>query len=143
MKEKATVSSQSRSSDSLFAWILGFGLASAFVLFVMMFLRVPFILYLRSGSAEISIGFVLIAIFVFYLVNFLFRNLGGICCVLCAASISGTTMMSIFRTSFHESSYGISWLQFLAAFLLICGAIVGLIRMEVDWSDVDLHDIFQ
>ena len=73
-------------------------------------------------------------------IQFLLRNLGGLLLVLAGGLTGGGTVISLIYANANGNNINISWMQTLFAVLMLLVATIGIIRMDVDWTDVGIDD---
>ena len=100
-----------------------------------------FVLASRSGVPQ-NISILLIAVIsvIPMAIQFLLRNLGGLLLVLAGGLTGGGTVISLIYANANGNNINISWMQTLFAVFMLLVATIGIIRMDVDWSDVGIDD---
>ena len=101
-----------------------------------------FVLASRSGVPQ-TISILLIAVIsvIPMAIQFLLRNLGGLLLVLAGGITGGGTVISLIYANANGHNIDISWMQTLFAVSVLLVAIIGIIKMDVDWTDVGIDDL--
>jgi len=126
-------------SDKTLAWALVLvGVCFAF----MAASGTPLVFVSRGGTPQkIPLLWAMLFVLPSSVVPFLLRNLGGLLLVLNAGVIAGSTGMGMLRANARGLELAVSWSQTSLSMIVVIAAVVGLSRMNVDWSDVGIDDL--
>ncbi len=62
--------------------------------------------------------------------------------MLACGLIAGSTVIAFLKSSFSGSSGDVPWLQIATSMFVVAAAVPGVMRMDMDFTDVDASDLF-
>lgn len=75
------------------------------------------------------------------IVPVLLRNLGGLLAILSAGLIAGGTIISLIHTNGAGGGLAVSWAQLFLCVVVVISAVVGVCRMNLDFTDIGIDDL--
>lgn len=118
--------------------VLSLGIVAA-----MAFLGTDFAIQSKGNLGALGRAYVALGVLVTFVPGFFFRNIGGLASLFAGSFLAGSTMVTCFHQLNRGTDFSVSFLQILLSVFVVIGVLVWLLRLDIDFENVDVTDLMR